>query len=476
MERSIHPDVGAAEVTVDWCLRNAQRMERVDDFEGAGCWAYIAAGTASNYGHSHLCWAPLEELLSRVGRRLPAAEPSDRLPDPTGRKRWLHVLSESYPIGGHTALARRWIAQSPFGERHSVVLTFQTVSAMDSKLADAARRSGGSVHSLSDHASLLDRSVALRRLAWAEADVVVAHVHAWDVVSAMAFAVPGGPPVLLVNHTDHAFWVGCAGADLVVDIRDSGAALTKSFRGARGLAFLPIPLEDCGPAPRDRTAAAARLPDPSVLQRGPVLLTIGAAHKYRPTPRLDFPRIGRRIVEAIDDSVLIAIGANPQDPQWQLLAEQTGGRVVALGSIRDLAPWHAAADLYLEGFPIGSYTALLEVALAERAFVRKPILAPTSALAIDRGALAAFAPPVDPDDLCRGGTSRSCRMSSGERRWPRTPGVRCWPTIAAAAGTRDWTLCVARSRWSTTWDWPTSRRRCQYRSLTIGRAFELVLP
>jgi len=186
-------------------------------------------------------------------------------------------MSESYPIGGHTALARRWMAQSPFGERHSLVLTFQASSAVEPKLAEAVRRSEGTLHSVSDRLSFLERASALRRLAWEEADFVVAHVHTWDVVPAMAFAVPGGPPVLLVNHADHSFWVGSAIADLVVDIRDSGAALTKSLRGARATVVLPIPLEDCGASRPDRTAAAAQLPDPSVLGRGPVLLTIGFA-------------------------------------------------------------------------------------------------------------------------------------------------------------------------------------------------------
>jgi len=397
MEEPSHPYLAATDATIAWCLRNAEWRERTGDPERAACWAYIAAGTATRFGLSHLCSAPLEALLSRLGAALPAVGGGGRRPNPAGRQRWLHVMSESYPIGGHTALARRWMTLSPFGERHSLVLTFQASSAVEPKLAEAVRRSEGTLHSVSDRLSFLERASALRQLAWEEADVVVAHVHTWDVVPALAFAVPGGPPVLLVNHADHSFWVGGAIADLVVDIRDSGAALTKSLRGARGTVVLPIPLEDCGASRPDRTAAAGQLPDPSVLGRGPVLLTIGAARKYQATARLDFLRAARRIVEAVDDSVLIAIGASPADPPWQRLAEQTGGRVVALGLLSDLAPWHAAADLFLESFPVGSYTALLEVALAERAFVRKPILAPPSALPIDRGALAGVEPPSDAD-------------------------------------------------------------------------------
>jgi hypothetical protein len=395
--RTIQPHFDATDAVIAWCVRNALRMERHGELEHAALWAYVAAGTAVEFGHSYLCSVPLESLLSRIGARLPVYASSVRAMGPSRGGRWLHVFSMTLAIGGHTALARRWVGRNPFGERHSVVLTVQAVGDIEPGLSVAVRRSGGAIHSLADAGSLLQRAAALRRLAWEEADVVVVHTHMWDVLPAMAFAVPGGPPVLLLNHADHAFWVGTAIADLVVDIRDSGLALSTSLRGGRGSAVLPVPLEDRGPAPSDRSVAAARLRDPSVLARNVVLLTIGSAHKYRPSADLDFAETIVRIVDAIPDSGLIAVGPRSDDALWQRLAERTGGRVVAVGPDADLAPWHAVADLYLEGFPIGSYTALLEVALAERAFVRKPLLAPPSVLPIDRGALAAFGPPADPD-------------------------------------------------------------------------------
>jgi hypothetical protein len=69
--------------------------------------------------------------------------------------------------------------------------------------------------------------------------------------------------------------------------------------------------------------------------------------------RLDFPQTILRIAEAIPACGLVAVGPHASDATWQRLAE--------------------------------------------RAFVRKPLLAPVSALPVDRGALAAFEPPADPD-------------------------------------------------------------------------------
>jgi hypothetical protein len=390
----------ASDATIAWCLRRATHCEQRGELDRAALWAYLAAGTATEFGHSWLASPPLETLLARLAARVPERpRPHAAAVGPAGRPslRWLHVFSMTFGIGGHTALARRWIARNPFGERHSVALTMQPEADAESRLAGVARATGGSVHSLASSGTLLQRAAALRQIAYEQADVVALHTHGWDVVPPLAFGIPGGPPVLLINHADHAFWTGCATADCVVDIRDSGAALSKSLRGVRASHVLPLPLEDAGPAPRTRALAAARLPDPRVLDRSLVLLTIGSAHKYVPHPALDFPATCARIVASLEDCVLIMVGVGPGEPAARELRERTNGRVVVVGPDPELAAWHAAADVYLEGFPIGSYTALLEVVLAGRAVVRKPYLVSPSILPIDRGALADIEPPPDMD-------------------------------------------------------------------------------
>jgi len=242
-ERRAPAHFEASDAVLDWCLRNALRLERRGEIEQAALWAHVAAGTAAEFGHSYLCSAALESLLSRLGNGLPSAALPARGGGATHGRRWLHVFSRTVAIGGHTALARRWVMRNPFGERHSVALTFQDAADIDPVFADAVRRSGGAIHSLERTGSLLVRAAALRQLAYEQADVVVLHTHPWDVLPSIVFGVPGGPPVLLVNHADHAFWVGCAISDIVVDIRDSGLALSTSLRGARSSAVLPVPLE-----------------------------------------------------------------------------------------------------------------------------------------------------------------------------------------------------------------------------------------
>jgi hypothetical protein len=398
----------AAVAATGWCLRNGERMAAQGKIEQAAEWAAFAASTAISFGYSHLCIAPLEALLLRLGAALRGG--ARAAPRAAGARpaRWLHVMSMTYPIGGHTAIVRRWIERRAPGERHDVVLTAQEVKDVAPRLAAVVAEAGGRIASLRGAGTTLRRAQALRALAAESADVVLLYGHPADVTPPLAFAAPGGPPVLTLDHSDHGFWPGVAAADIVIDIRDSGLYLTRALRGAARAVLLPVPVPDAGAAPGGRASAAARMRDPAALGREIVLLTIGGEAKYVPMPGLSFPEAALRIVREAPECAIVAVGPRPDAPQWQKLGADSGGRIVAVGADPDLAPWHAAADAYLEGYPRGSYTALLEVALAGRAFVRKPHLAPPAEFPIDRGSLAAFEPPATQDDyvaqaiaLCR---------------------------------------------------------------------------
>lgn len=395
-----------ADGVFEWCLRNALAMEHGGNLENSAGWALVAARIAADFGHGYLCSVPLESLLGRIAGRSAPLRASLALHPAGKRRRWLHVFSSTWSIGGHTAFGRRWMEHNPFGDTHHLVVTDQWSAKVEPGVRSAVERSGGRVYSLKPRPSLLDRmfsargepsllarAVRLREIASRQADVVVLHTHHWDVIPTLAFAAERGPPVLLVNHADHAFWVGAGIADMVIDIRESGRHLTAAFRGARRSAMLPLLLPNADRAPYDRTAAARRLSGSALMDSALVLLTIGSPHKYRPVPGLDFLAALRKIVEQVPDCAIVAVGPALEDPSWKQLHRDSGGRITAVGYDVNLRTWHAATDVYLEGFPIGSYTALLEVALAGRAFVRKPLLVSPAVLPVDRGALAEFEPP-----------------------------------------------------------------------------------
>ena len=320
------------EEAVRWCIRLAERAERRANAEAAAQWAMVAARVACRVPYPYLCSLELEDLLARLSKRVDGG-PSRR--PAAGRRRWLHVLTATYPIGGHTALARRWIDRNPHRDQHDVLLTFQSAEHIEPRLRDAVERSGGRTGSLGPDGALLDRAGRLRAAA-ADADIVVLHVHPWDVLASLAFAQPGGPPVLLLNHQDHAFWAGASSIDLVLDIRTSGRYLTMNYRAVPGSAELPLPLDDPGAAPTDRSGIVDRLQFGAGDSTGPLLLTIGRGEKYLPTARLDFLRAAEAILTQMPDARLVAVGPPADDAAWRRLMTATGGRALAVGEVQDL--------------------------------------------------------------------------------------------------------------------------------------------
>lgn len=340
------------------------------DGDAAARWALLSAEIADSMGCGTLMSAELEELLLSLAAGIPLPTRGT----PSSQRRWLHVFSETFGIGGHTALATRWIAQDSGPDQHSLILTFQEAKAVPDTLKSAVQSKGGSIHALGALKSLTERARRLREIAWHDFDVVVLHIHMWDVVPLLAFGVPGGPPVLLLNHADHTFWLGASVADSVINLRQSSQEVTEKSRGVNRHDYLPIPLSP--PTVETSSAENTIRSELSIPAQAPVFLTVGSNFKYLKVGEIDFIGTACRLLEKVPTAYLIAVGPHADQPDWRAAHKATGGRLIAVGPQQVLARYFAAADIYLEGFPFGSLTALLEAGLADLPCIRAPMACP----------------------------------------------------------------------------------------------------
>jgi hypothetical protein len=362
------PRVSAA--IYHWCVRMVEKNVLQGDYEQAASWAWIAGSHAYLNGFFGMVSDPeLESLLLSVGRKLPH-QPSVR--GRSRRLRYLHVLTEAYEIGGHTRLCQRWVELDSPRHPHSVVLTAQCVP-VPSHFKRSIVESGGDLTVFDPETSLVERALRLRRLACEQADIVVLHTHMQDPMTLIAFAVESVPPVVLVNHAESVFWLGGSIADLVLDVNRTANERTKRSRGISESMILPIPLGDVpsasGVDPAERNRERARL---GIAEDSIVFLTAGSGYKYNAIGDYDFVPAALQLLRTLPQAHLLAVG--PSDAgAWSTAASQSGGRLRALGTIPNLAPLHACSDVYLEGFPCGSLTALLEAGLAGLPCVRNPL-------------------------------------------------------------------------------------------------------
>lgn len=332
----------------------------------AAKWALLAAEMADSIGCDYLMSGELEDILLKIAATIPQPKRGSAAPV----RRWLHVFSHAPEIGGHSALAKRWITLDSGEDQHSLITTFQTESDIPESMAAAVLKKHGTVSSVSHIESLVERASHLRSIAWQDADVVVLHTHMWDIVPAIAFGVSGGPPVLFVNHADHTFWVGAAVSDRVINIRESGEEVTRKWRGVQRTCYLPIPLAAPDMPPQSiRHDLCLELGIPSDAK---IFLTVGSSFKYTPITDISFIETVREILSQAPNTFLIAVGPSTDHPDWQQARHESKGRILAVGPKENLSPYFDAADVYLEGFPFGSLTALLEAGLAGLPCIRAP--------------------------------------------------------------------------------------------------------
>ena len=295
----------------------------------------------------------------------PLLDLSDQLPRVAGpklsaspafaRRRVLHIATQVAEVGGHTRTIRQWI-EADRESCHSLLLTAQGRSAVPGWLQTAIATAGGDCLILPFPTCPFVRAALARRAAREWSDLVVLHHYGHDVVPIMALAV-GGPPVALLNHADHMFWLGGTIADVVVHQRDIGRTLNHR-RHIRCDVVLPVPLTEPKSAePRASVRGRLGIPSDQVM-----LLSVGRACKYAPTRTHNFFRTAVRILDVHPEAHLYLLGVAREDVAgFDVPAHD---RFHFLGPRDTAAEFQRAADVYLEGFPFGSQTALLESALA----------------------------------------------------------------------------------------------------------------
>lgn len=370
---AIQTKLDYADAVADWFLELGESHCRRGDFEVGLKYVQVAAAILTRQSRK-LSSSRIEAIFQFVANHVGKNEMRDEqeIPiEPVVRKPvFLHVLDEALPAGGLTAMALRWIKNDRSGRIHSVALLSQHVNVPEA-LIQAVQAAGGKIYKASPDDSFLTRAAWLRKLANDLASCVILHIGVTDVIAGIAFGKKGGPPVIIVNHAAHIFWTGASIADLVVNCR--GSALEKQWtefhRDVRS-ATIPIPLLeiDSSTSVRDATAIlelkcqAKRklgLPENSV-----VILTVGAAFKYTPVDDLDFLAVVEDILWKLPEAILLVVGFNA-DARWSQVSKSVGLRIKTFGVVpqTELSKIHEASDVYIEGFPFGSTTALLEAGM-----------------------------------------------------------------------------------------------------------------
>lgn len=326
----------------------------LNDYESVARNAYSFAATASWHNrHADFYQSPdVENMLLECANKLPK-EDYIRQEKDGSKRRVLHILSEGYSVGGHTRLAKNWIKSDP-DSIHSLVTTWQ-MRSIPQWLSNEIKDSGGWIRSLNTVSEkFIERAAALRKIAYEWADIVVLHMHMMDSIPVIAFGVDGGPPIIYINHGDHVFWLGASIADLVVDLRPIGQALTLKRRSIKKSTILPIPLQ-----PKKEFNKNELRQKYKINENETVILTIASNYKFRSINNYNYLNIIKDIVTKVENCRAFIVGPT-DNGKWNEINVETDGKVKSLGVITEIEELYQIADVYMDCFMMGSMTSLLD--------------------------------------------------------------------------------------------------------------------
>jgi hypothetical protein len=315
--------------------------------------AEVAAFHATWRHHGEFVSPELEGLIATLASSIDWSphEPPRR----THVCRVLHVTSIIGGLAGLQHLIVRWIAADP-GRRHDIAVS-QPTDGVPPRLQAVVDSSGGTIELVGDlHSSPSARARRLRQLSSA-VDLVVLHLQTEDLAPLIAFGLDAGPTTILVNHADHCFWPGASLVDLVANLRSAGRDLCATRRGVEPdrLWVLPTPIDD----PPVKIARDAARRDLGLPPDARVLVAIARAPKFDARGGTHFADIHVPILEAHPSAELVVVGPSTDDV-WDDRSARVGGRIRVMGSRSDAATFLAAADIYVDSYPMVSITSLLE--------------------------------------------------------------------------------------------------------------------
>ncbi|WP_034702673.1 glycosyltransferase family protein [Chryseobacterium luteum] len=361
-EKDVHNDPEKAlysnKVYFESCIRIAQKLFEEKLYED--CINYIEKTASFGWFNfsGYYKSGPLEVLLAKIQQKI--LPPASHQKKQKKTNKILHICSIVYTSGGHSKLLYNWI-KNDSSKKHTILSTRLSLEELTEishfYLADHIDAEHISVKSPSkiESAKLLNRQLLNGY------DAIALHIHPDETITNIVLSQKDiTTPVCFINHADHVFWLGTSVADIVLQIRESSIPVDEERRDIlkERQFFLPIPIETVHQMEEENTGHETHFIN---------LLSTGTAYKYNPNEHYNFLREAYKIAEENPDVIFHIVGI---DSDYEYAKEYQHERIVLHGIVspQRLAEIEKTTDIYIEGYPMPSFTALLQAALRKIPF------------------------------------------------------------------------------------------------------------
>lgn len=274
----------------------------------------------------------------------------------TTEDKTLHLFSEISSIGGHSKLIFSWI-ENDKNSKHYLMSTWQNFQEISEIAGSYQYKIDNNVFTYDQKLSIIEKSQKIvDTLKENNFSRIILHIHPHDVIPSMIFSSNKlKSPVFFLNHAEHTYWLGVPVTDFLLQIRESNILKDSKNRNipVQDQFFLPIPVDE---------SYSLKKTEKNTFN----IISIGRESKYEPNQEYNFYQEALKIVKKFEHVVFTIIGIELNNPNRKIYSHE---RLIFIHPTRDINQYIENADLYLEGFPIPSFTSLLEPAMAGVPFI-----------------------------------------------------------------------------------------------------------
>lgn len=274
----------------------------------------------------------------------------------TPEDKTLHLFSEISNIGGHSKLIFSWM-ENDKNSKHYLMSTWQNFQEISEIARSYQYTIDNNVFTYDQKLNILEKSQKIiDTLKENNFSRIILHIHPHDVIPSLIFSSNKlKSPVFFLNHAEHTYWLGAPVTDFLLQIRESNIVKDSKNRNipVQDQFFLPIPVDE---------SYSLKKKEKNTFN----IISIGRESKYEPNQDYNFYQEALKIVQKFEQVVFTIVGVELNNPNRKIYAHD---RLVFIHPTRDINQYIENADLYLEGFPIPSFTSLLEPAMAGVPFV-----------------------------------------------------------------------------------------------------------
>lgn len=276
----------------------------------------------------------------------------------------LHIMTAASRIGGHTRVVDNWI-KFDSGRQHSVVFTdsLEGRKVMPAFLDNTVRNSGGKVLFLNG-TSYIEKAKKLLKIA-SQYEKVIIHTHMYDPLPILTFSnKKWNRTIYHFNHADYRFWLGVSIADVCLQISQYDLKISKKLRDVRTNQRLDIPIDNAEFGNKEREKIRKEEVLNNVYNDEYIVTTMASGFKYNPLDDYNFFDFVETLLESNNKIVFVAIGPDRADKNWKRLINKFNRRIRVMGVLEKekVEEILLITDLYVNSFPLGSYTSCLDAA------------------------------------------------------------------------------------------------------------------